>query len=165
MRQPRMWGERRGWTIDRRPGAKPGRSRRRLLPQGRPGPAGGSPRMFLDEPATGRGGDGSDDQQPGPGDREEPGIRLSEINSDQADHREEEDPLELACSAVQQKLMFFAASNEFPIRRGRGVGACRIVVGDHGKSMPRVWAADKRTSAGSAYGRTLIVRDRSVNFS
>ena len=153
MRTPRTWGERREWSFPRRPGSKPGRSRRRFLPQGRTGSAGCSGRMVFDQPASRRGGNRKDDQQPTAGDREELGMRLCEKNSGQGEHREEANPLHLSGSAVQKKLMFFATSNELLVRSGRGAGICRIAIGDHGKSMPRLLAADKRKRLGRAVHR------------
>ena len=153
MRPPRTWGERREWSFRHRPGSKPGRSRRRLLPQGRTGPAGCSGRMVFDEPASRRGGNRKDDQQQTAGDREELGMGLCEKNSGQGEHREEANPLHLSGSAVQKKLMFFAMSNELLVRSGRGAGVCRIAIGDHVKSMLRLLAADKRKRLGRAVQR------------
>ena len=162
MRRPCTRGERRERSFPRRTGPKPARSSRRLIAQSRPGPAGCSGRMVLDEPASRRGGEGQDDQQPGAGDREEMGIRLREENSAEGEHRDEEDPLHLTGSAVQEKLMFFAAANELGVRSGRGVGVSRIAVGNHGKSMPRVLAADKRKRLGRRPSTRLpLTRNRS----
>ena len=144
MRPPRTWGERWQRSFHRRPGPKPGRSRRRLLPRGRPGPAVCGARMVLDEPAARRCGNRKQEQQPSPGNREELGIGMCEKNSGQGERREEAHPLKLSGSAVKKKLVFFAATNELLVISGGGVGVSRIAIGDHGKSMPRQWAADKR---------------------
>ena len=153
MRPPRTWGERREWSFRHRPGPKPGRSRRRLFPQGRTGTAGCSGRMVIDEPASRRGGNRKDDQQPTAGDREELGMGLCEENSGQGEHREEANPLHLSGSAVQKKLILFATSNELLVRSGRGADVSRIAIGDHVKSMPRLLVADKRKRLGRAAHR------------
>ena len=106
-----------------------------MLPLCRTGPAGNSGRMFFDEPASRRDGNRQDDQQPTTGDREELGMRLREKNSGQGEHREEANPLHLSGSAVQEKLMLFATTNELLVHSGRGVGVCRIAIGDHVNSM------------------------------
>lgn len=93
-----------------------------MLPQGRLGPAGSSGWTVFEKPASRRGGNRKDDQQPSPGDREELGIRPSEKDSGEGEHRDEADPLHLPGSAVQKELMFFAASNELLVRRGGGAG-------------------------------------------
>ena len=162
MRPPHTWGERRQRSFPRRPGPKPVRSRWRLLPQGRPGPAGCSGRMVFEKPASRRGGDGQDDQQPAAGDREELGRKLSEKDSGQGKRRDEADPLHLSGSSVQKELMFFAASNELLVRRGGGAGGCRIAIGNHEESMPRVLAADKRKRLGRwPSTRPPLTRNRS----
>ena len=80
-------------------------------------------------------------------------MRLRKKNSGQGEHREEANPLHLTGSAVQEKLMLFATTNELLVRSGRGVGVCRIAIGDHVNSMPRLLEADKRKRVGGAVHR------------